>query len=475
MQSRGEVVWGCDSQRFHPIDVAVNTVVNNPIKMLVLAAMGQKPQKTWNPAEVPRILDDMQEGEVNRIVRVEEIRAFCATSFLPAGFVRQVTTSSSGEADTFEFTDKGVAWGIPLCGALLDLECSSGFSSQRTFGQINTTSDEARTTMRSPLVRLRILEHVYWAEGQPVSLKQLRGLIPRKNNAVDTAVYELADAGILTVAHKSDPGYRTIALLPSDPDKIMRYKRHMRPEIAGLYDTVVDLYARGLRTINGQDLLEEVAERFPGMKVAAFLGVAARQKLSCIRFDDEAQFGRNTGKDAPRTKVAIAPDQEMLIEELVRTMVALRENADYRKVASRQVRYVLSQKGVVSYLFSKAQANSNRLQTKNKSHERLRRLAGQMVGWINVGQQTTQFRDWHTKAACRTESPNLFFSSGEILPPSHAELARAVCNRCPVSIACLKWAVDRPERYGMWGGKTETERKHLPLHTINLLQNMATE
>jgi len=37
--------------------------------------------------------------------------------------------------------------------------------------------------------------------------------------------------------------------------------------------------------------------------------------------------------------------------------------------------------------------------------------------------------------------------------------ALAICDRCDVRQHCLDAAMDRPERYGVWGGMSERRRK----------------
>lgn len=45
-------------------------------------------------------------------------------------------------------------------------------------------------------------------------------------------------------------------------------------------------------------------------------------------------------------------------------------------------------------------------------------------------------------------------------PGGHKYLkARPVCERCPVAEDCLQWAIDLPERFGLWGGKSPKERR----------------
>ena len=67
--------------------------------------------------------------------------------------------------------------------------------------------------------------------------------------------------------------------------------------------------------------------------------------------------------------------------------------------------------------------------------------------------------DWRDQAACRTEHPELFFPVGTT-GPARRQVARAksVCHRCTVTAACLAWAMDTGQRYGVWGGLSEDER-----------------
>jgi WhiB family redox-sensing transcriptional regulator len=46
--------------------------------------------------------------------------------------------------------------------------------------------------------------------------------------------------------------------------------------------------------------------------------------------------------------------------------------------------------------------------------------------------------------------------------------AKAVCASCPVRAECLDAAIANGERYGVWGGLTDTERESL--QTMGLTQ-----
>jgi WhiB family redox-sensing transcriptional regulator len=69
---------------------------------------------------------------------------------------------------------------------------------------------------------------------------------------------------------------------------------------------------------------------------------------------------------------------------------------------------------------------------------------------------------WRVDAACREQDTELFFPVG---PTSEVDaataLARAVCERCPVSDACLHDALTLRIEHGIWGGTTPQEREKL--------------
>ena len=70
--------------------------------------------------------------------------------------------------------------------------------------------------------------------------------------------------------------------------------------------------------------------------------------------------------------------------------------------------------------------------------------------------------DWRARAACRDHDPEIWFPVGASGPALlQAEQAKAVCRRCSVIDQCLRWALDRPEEFGIWGGLTEDERRAL--------------
>ena len=65
--------------------------------------------------------------------------------------------------------------------------------------------------------------------------------------------------------------------------------------------------------------------------------------------------------------------------------------------------------------------------------------------------------DWHDRARCAETDPEMFFpEKGESTGP-----AKRVCAGCEVWAECLQDALDRGERFGVWGGLSERERRVL--------------
>lgn len=59
--------------------------------------------------------------------------------------------------------------------------------------------------------------------------------------------------------------------------------------------------------------------------------------------------------------------------------------------------------------------------------------------------------------ACQGLDPDIFFPDrGESLRP-----AKAVCDKCIVKDECLEYALASGERFGVWGGTSERERRRI--------------
>lgn len=66
--------------------------------------------------------------------------------------------------------------------------------------------------------------------------------------------------------------------------------------------------------------------------------------------------------------------------------------------------------------------------------------------------------DWTKRAACHGVDPNVFFPTrGE-----DVEAARAICDGCPVKAECLDYALRTSQKFGIWGGSSERDRRPSP-------------
>ena len=70
--------------------------------------------------------------------------------------------------------------------------------------------------------------------------------------------------------------------------------------------------------------------------------------------------------------------------------------------------------------------------------------------------------EWRDGALCRDTDPGLFFPIGSTGPAVDLiEQAKRVCAQCPVAEPCLEFAVETRQDAGVWGGRTEEERRTL--------------
>ena len=64
---------------------------------------------------------------------------------------------------------------------------------------------------------------------------------------------------------------------------------------------------------------------------------------------------------------------------------------------------------------------------------------------------------WRQKAACRGLDPEIFYPTSD----DAADTAKSVCNACAVRTPCLEYALSHGEKFGIWGGLSERERRRV--------------
>lgn len=64
---------------------------------------------------------------------------------------------------------------------------------------------------------------------------------------------------------------------------------------------------------------------------------------------------------------------------------------------------------------------------------------------------------WQDRAACAGMNTNLFYPQKSV----NSSTAKKICRHCTVSNECLIYALKTEEDFGIWGGKSERERRKL--------------
>ncbi len=64
---------------------------------------------------------------------------------------------------------------------------------------------------------------------------------------------------------------------------------------------------------------------------------------------------------------------------------------------------------------------------------------------------------WSEDALCAEVDPERWFPE----KGGSTKEAKAVCRQCTVRAECLEYALDTKQRFGIWGGKSERERRRL--------------
>ena len=66
-------------------------------------------------------------------------------------------------------------------------------------------------------------------------------------------------------------------------------------------------------------------------------------------------------------------------------------------------------------------------------------------------------RTWQSRANCMGVDPDLFFPERG----SSTREAKEVCRGCVVREDCLEFAIANGEKFGIWGGMSERERRRV--------------
>jgi WhiB family transcriptional regulator, redox-sensing transcriptional regulator len=78
-----------------------------------------------------------------------------------------------------------------------------------------------------------------------------------------------------------------------------------------------------------------------------------------------------------------------------------------------------------------------------------------------VSGRSEEFEDdplaWQADALCSQTDPEAFFPE----KGGSTRDAKRICGQCNVKAECLEYALKNDERFGIWGGLSERERRRL--------------
>lgn len=83
--------------------------------------------------------------------------------------------------------------------------------------------------------------------------------------------------------------------------------------------------------------------------------------------------------------------------------------------------------------------------------------------WLGVGGDVDEGElGWQARALCAQTDPEAFFPE----KGGSTRDAKRVCGACVVRSECLEYALSNDERFGIWGGLSERERRRLRKRAI---------
>ncbi|GAA3843628.1 hypothetical protein GCM10022243_07650 [Saccharothrix violaceirubra] len=74
----------------------------------------------------------------------------------------------------------------------------------------------------------------------------------------------------------------------------------------------------------------------------------------------------------------------------------------------------------------------------------------------------TEEQDWQERALCAQTDPEAFFPE----KGGSTREAKRICLGCEVRSECLEYALQQDERFGIWGGLSERERRKLKKRAV---------
>jgi WhiB family transcriptional regulator, redox-sensing transcriptional regulator len=82
--------------------------------------------------------------------------------------------------------------------------------------------------------------------------------------------------------------------------------------------------------------------------------------------------------------------------------------------------------------------------------------------WFGLFDGNAEELSWQERALCAQTDPESFFPE----KGGSTREAKRVCLACEVRAECLEYALAHDERFGIWGGLSERERRRLKKRAV---------
>ena len=94
--------------------------------------------------------------------------------------------------------------------------------------------------------------------------------------------------------------------------------------------------------------------------------------------------------------------------------------------------------------------------------QELAQLVADVTGEWPVDAEEGADPGWQERALCAQTDPEAFFPE----KGGSTRDAKKVCGSCDVRMECLEYALEHDERFGIWGGMSERERRRLKKRAV---------
>jgi WhiB family redox-sensing transcriptional regulator len=81
---------------------------------------------------------------------------------------------------------------------------------------------------------------------------------------------------------------------------------------------------------------------------------------------------------------------------------------------------------------------------------------------VDLFDGTDEEQEWQERALCAQTDPEAFFPE----KGGSTREAKRICLGCEVRSECLGYALEHDERFGIWGGLSERERRKLKKRAV---------